>query len=75
MIVNYAVNTCGTTTFMVPPPCPPYPVLKWVSLDGGVTIVPVGGAPVRFGVAPCCVQLSATQDPLTGCYSIIIIPC
>jgi hypothetical protein len=59
---------------MAAPPCPPYPVLKWVSLDGDVTIVPVGGMPVRFGAGPCCVRLSATQDPITGCYSIII-PC
>lgn len=75
MIINYTVNTCGTTTFMAPPPCPPYPVLNWVSLDGGATIVPVGAPSVAFGAAPCCVRLSATQAPPNGCYSILLLPC
>lgn len=61
--------------FPIPSPnCPPAPAFTWVSVDGGITQIPLGSVPQQVIVNGCCMMVSATVD--SGGYILIIIsPC
>ncbi len=71
----FVIAANGIYVRPVPPPSPPPPDFKWVSLDGGITTVPLDQQGKYLDPNTGCCFLITVKLDANGCIHITIEPC